>query len=84
MRQYLQHFLMQADKFLAIEKLLELKPQRIAYNWVEPGETLACLLLPDLQCFRTAAQLRTLEIRANAADKTVVAKCNQDLLKLRE
>lgn len=74
----------QADKFLAIEKLLELKPQRIAYNWVEPGETLACLLLPDLQCFRTAAQLRTLEIRANAADKTVVAKCNQDLLKLRE
>lgn len=74
----------QADKFLAIEKLLELKPQQIAYNWVEPGETVARLLLPDLQCFRTAAQLRTLEIRANAADKTVVAKCNQDLLKLRE
>ena len=72
------------DKFIAIDKLLELKPQRISYNWVEPGEIPAGLLLPDLQCFRTAANLRILEMRANAADKTVIAKCNQDLLQFRE
>lgn len=75
---------MQADKFTALEKLLELKPQRIAYNWVEPGKPTAAMLQPDLQSFRTAAQLRVLEIRANAADKAVVAKCNQDLLKFRD
>ena len=74
----------QADKFIAIDKLLELKPQRIAYNWVEPGESPAGLLLPDVACFRTAADLRILEMRANAADKTVIAKCNQDLLQFRE
>ena len=74
----------QADKFIATEKLLELKPQRIAYNWVAPGDTVANLLLPDLECFLTAAHLRILEIRANGADKNVVARCNQDLLQLRE
>jgi len=74
----------QADKFIATEKLLELKPQRISYNWVEPGEPVAGMLLPDLQCFRTAAKLRILEMRANAADRTVIAKCNQDMLKFRE
>ena len=73
-----------ADKFIAIDKLFEIKPQRISYNWVAPGETVAALLLPDLQGFRTAADFRILEIRANAADKTVVAKCNQDMLKFRE
>ena len=72
------------DKFIAIDKLLELKPQRISYNWVEPGVPVAGMLLPDLQCFRTAANLRILEMRANAADKTVIAKCNQDLLQFRE
>ena len=74
----------QADKFIAIDKLLELKPQRIAYNWVAPGETVADMLLPDLQCFLTAAHLRILEIRANGADKNVVARCNQDLLQFRK
>ena len=74
----------QADKFIAIDKMLELKPQRIAYNWVEPGETVAGLLLPDLESFRTAAHLRILEIRANGADKNVVARCNQDLLQFRQ
>ena len=73
-----------ADKFLAIDKLLELNPQRISYNWVEPGETVATLLLPDLRCFRNAARLRNLEIRANAKDKAMVAKCNQDMLKFRQ
>ena len=73
-----------ADKFIAIDKLLEIKPQRISYKWVAPGENPAGLLLPDLQCFRTAANLRILEMRANAADKTVIAKCNQDLLQFRE
>ena len=63
----------QADKFIAIDKLLKLKPQRLAYNWVAPGETVAYMLLPDLQCFLTAAHLRILEIRANGADKNVVA-----------
>ena len=72
------------DKFVAIDHLLELKPQRISYNWVKPGEPVAAMLLPDLQCFRTAARLRNLEIRANAKDKAMVAKCNQDLLKFRE
>ena len=42
------------------------------------------MLLPDLQCFRTAARLRNLEILANAKDKALVAKCNQDMLKFRE
>ena len=74
----------QADKFIAIDKMLELKPQRIAHNWVEPGETVAGLLLPDLESFRTAAHLRILEIRANGADKNVVARCNQDLLQFRQ
>ena len=74
----------QADKFIATEKLLELKPQRIAYNWVAPGETVADMLLPDLRCFLTAAHLRILEIRANGADKNVVARCNQDLLQFRK
>ena len=74
----------QADKFIAIDKLLKLKPQRIAYNWVAPGETVAGMLLPDLRCFRTAAKLRILEMQVNAADKNVIAKCNQDLLKFRE
>ena len=74
----------QADKFIAIDKLLKLKPQRIAYNWVAPGETVADMLLPDLQCFLTAAHLRILEIRANGADKNVVARCNQDLLQFRK
>ena len=73
-----------ADKFIAIDKLLELKPQRISYKWVTPGESPAGLLLPDLACFRTAADLRILEMRANAADKTVIAKCNQDLLQFRK
>ena len=73
-----------ADKFVAIDRLLELKPQRISYNWVEPGETVAALLLPDLQCFRTAARLRNLEIRADVKDKALVAKCNQDMLKFRQ
>ena len=73
-----------ADKFIAIDKLLEIKPQRISYKWVAPGENPAGLLLPDLQCFRTAAGLRVLEMRANAADKTVVAKCNQDMLIFRK
>ena len=72
------------DKFVAIDRLLELKPQRISYNWVKPGEPVAAMLLPDLQCFRTAARLRNLEILANAKDKALVAKCNQDLLKFRE
>ena len=72
-----------ADKFIAIDKLLKLKPQRVSYNWVEPGETPAALLLPDIPCFRTAANLRILEMRANAADKNVIAKCNQDLLQFR-
>ena len=72
------------DKFIAIDKLLEIKPQRISYNWVKPGEPVAAMLLPDLQCFRTAARLRNLEILANAKDKVLVAKCNQDLLKFRE
>ena len=72
------------DKFIAIDKLLELKPQRISYNWVEPGEPVAGMLLPDLQCFLTAADLRILEIRANGADKNVVARCNQDLLQFRK
>ena len=74
----------QADKFIAIDKLLKLKPQRIAYNWVAPGETVADMLLPDLECFLTAAHLRILEIRANGADKNVVARCNQDLLQFRK
>ena len=74
----------QADKFIATNKLLELKPQRIAYNWVAPGEPVADMLLPDLQCFRTAARLRNLEILANAKDKVLVAKCNQNMLKFRE
>jgi hypothetical protein len=74
----------QADKFIAMDKLLKLKPQRIAYNWVAPGETVAGILLPDLECFLTAAHLRILEIRANAADKNVVARCNQDLLQFRK
>ena len=74
----------QADKFIAIDKLLKLKPQRLAYNWVAPGETVADMLLPDLQCFLTAAHLRILEIRANGADKNVVARCNQDLLQFRK
>ena len=74
----------QADKFIAMDKLLKLKPQRIAYNWVAPGETVAGMLLPDLECFLTAAHLRILEIRANAADKNVVARCNQDLLQFRK
>ena len=74
----------QADKFIAMDKLLKLKPQRIAYNWVAPGETVAGMLLPDLECFLIAAHLRILEIRVNAADKNVIAKCNQDLLKFRE
>ena len=74
----------QADKFIVIDKLLKLKPQRIAYNWVAPGETVAGMLLPDLQCFRTAAKLRILEMRVNAADKNVIAKCNHDLLQFRE
>jgi hypothetical protein len=73
-----------AAEFLAIDRLLELKPQRISYNWVKPGETVVALLLPDLKCFRTAAYLRKLEIRANAKDKAVVSKCNQDMLKFRE
>ena len=73
-----------ADKFIAIDKLLELKPQRISYKWVAPGETVAGMLLPNLRCFLTAAHLRILEIRANGADKNVVARCNQDLLKFRE
>ena len=38
-----------ADKFVAIDRLLELKPQRISYDWVKPGETVAALLLPDLR-----------------------------------
>ena len=74
----------QADKFIAIDKLLKLKPQRIAYNWVASGETVAGMLLPDLESFRTAAHLRILEIRANGADKNVVARCNQDLLQFRQ
>ena len=74
----------QADKFIAIDKLLEVKPQRISYTWVEPGETPAALPLPDIPCFRTAAHLRILEIRANGADKNVVARCNQDLLQFRK
>ena len=74
----------QADKFIVIDKLLKLKPQRIAYNWVAPGETVAGMLLPDLQCFRTAAKLRILEMRVNAADKNVIAKCNHDLLQFRK
>ena len=73
-----------ADKFIAIDKLLELKPQRISYDWVAPGETVAGMLLPDLRCFLTAAHLRILEIRANGADKNVVARCNQDLLQFRK
>ena len=73
-----------ANKFIAIDKLLELKPQRISYDWVDPGETVAGMLLPDLRCFLTAAHLRILEMRANGADKNVVARCNQDLLKFRE
>ena len=72
------------DKFVAIDRLLELKPQRISYNWVKPGEPVAAMLLPDLQCFRTAARLRNLEILANAKDKALVAKCNQDMLKFRD
>ena len=72
------------DKFVAIDRLLELKPQRISYNWLKPGEPVAAMLLPDLQCFRTAARLRNLEILANAKDKALVAKCNQDMLKFRE
>ena len=72
------------DKFVAIDRLLELKPQRISYNWVNPGEPGAAMLLPDLQCFRTAARLRNLEILANAKDKAMVAKCNQDMLKFRK
>ena len=72
------------DKFVAIDRLLELKPQQISYNWVKPGEPVAAMLLPDLQCFRTAARLRNLEILANAKDKALVAKCNQDMLKFRE
>ena len=73
-----------ADKFVTVDKLLELAPQRISYNWVEPGEPVAALLLPDLRCFRTAARLRNLEIRANAKDKTLTVKCNQDMLKFRQ
>jgi len=72
------------DKFVAIDRLLEFKPQRISYNWVKPGEPVAAMLLPDLQCFLTAAHLRILEIRANGADKNVVARCNQDLLQFRK
>ena len=72
------------DKFVAIDRLLELKPQRISYNWVKPGEPVAAMLLPDWQCFRTAARLRNLEILANAKDKALVAKCNQDMLKFRD
>ena len=72
------------DKFVAIDRLLEFKPQRISYNWVKSGEPVAAMLLPDLQCFRTAANLRILEMRANAADKNVVARCNQDLLQFRK
>ena len=72
------------DKFVAIDRLLEFKPQRISYNWVKPGKPVAAMLLPDLQCFRTAARLRNLEIFANAKDKALVAKCNQDMLKFRD
>ena len=73
-----------ADFFVAIDKILTLKPQRIAYNWVKPHETVAALLLPELKGFRWATNLRALEIRANPENKSVVAKCNQDMLKFRE
>ena len=72
------------DIFTVVNKTLSLAPQRIAYKWVEPGDPVAALLLPDLDSFRTATTLRCLAIRADVGNKSLVTQCNNDLLKIRE
>ena len=72
------------DFFIALDKILLLSPQRIAYNWVRPGEWVGDLLMPDLDSFRFAARIFVLEIRSNHRNKKQICYYNNAMMKLRE
>ena len=71
-----------AEDFKIIDKILAIEPKNITYGFDD--FSIMTLLLPKLNSFRVATQLRVLEMRAEAKDKTLVSKCNQDILKCRE
>ena len=73
-----------ADFFIALDKVLQLSPQRIAYNWVHPGEWVGDLLMPDLDSFRFAARIFILEIRSNYRNKKQLHYYNNAMIKLCE
>ena len=72
------------DFFIALDKILLLSPQRIAYNWGRPGEWVGDLLMPDLDSFRFAARILVLEIRSNHRNKKQICYYNNAMMKLRE
>ena len=72
------------DFFIALDKILLLSPQRIAYNWGRPGEWVGDLLMPDLDSFRFAARIFILEIRSNCRNKKQICHYNNAMMKLRE
>jgi hypothetical protein len=72
-----------SDFFIALDKILLLSPQRIAYNWVRPGEWVGDLLMPDLDSFRFAARIFILEIRSNYRNKKQICHYNNAMMKLR-
>ena len=72
------------DFFTALDKLLQIPPQKIAYTWGSPDAPVVAMLLPELQSFRFAARVLALEIRSNPQNKKQVSRCSNAMEKLRE
>ena len=70
--------------FTALDQLLQIPPQRIAYTWGSPGDPLVDMSLPELQNFRFAVRVLALEIRSNPQNKKQVSRCSNTMEKLRE
>ena len=72
-----------ADFFVALNKFLQLQPQRVSYEMREDVPILV-LLLPEMYSFRFAYKTLALEIRSNHQNKKQVIYYNNAMLKMRE
>ena len=69
------------DFVAAVRATAENSPQHVAHVW---NDDIYSTLLPDLSAFRKASQFLSMEIKANATDRKLVANNNHALIRLRD
>ncbi len=70
-----------SDFIDAVRKTMERPPHHVAHKWLDD---IYSIIMPELSAFRNAARFLSMDMKANAGDRKLIASRNNELMKFRD